>query len=105
MFGRVNVWGITELKVRSWGKKLANWIDFDHKDTIYKLKFGWLKFLVKHGRFAKLFCCQTFLLCANLCTTAKNSWSLKCPLIRRFCSILRDENFEFCGFCLSYHGK
>ena len=56
MFGRVNVWGITELKVRSWAKKLANWIDFDHKDTIYKLKFGWLKFSEART------ICQTFLL-------------------------------------------
>ena len=23
---------------------LGKWIDFSHKDTIYKLKFGWLKF-------------------------------------------------------------
>ena len=43
MFGGVNVWRIAELKVI--GKiKFGEWIDFGHKDTIYKLKFGWLKF-------------------------------------------------------------
>ena len=36
MFGRINAWRITELKQ----KKFGEWIDFDHKDTIYKLKFG-----------------------------------------------------------------
>ena len=38
-----------------WQKKFSEWMDFGHKDTIYKLKFG----LVKHGRFfkfAKLSC-------------------------------------------------
>jgi len=43
MFGRVNVWRIAGLKVI--GKiKFGKWIDFGHKDTIYQLKFGWLKF-------------------------------------------------------------
>ena len=34
MFGRVKVWRIAKLKV--FGER----IEFDHKDTIYKLKFG-----------------------------------------------------------------
>ena len=38
MFGGVNVRQIAELKI------VGKWIDFDHKNTIYKLKFGWLKF-------------------------------------------------------------
>ena len=43
MFGGVNVWRIAELKVI--GKiKFGEWMDFGHKDTIYQLKFGWLKF-------------------------------------------------------------
>jgi len=25
-------------------KKFGEWIDFDHEDIIYKIKFGWLKF-------------------------------------------------------------
>ena len=37
-----NVWRIAELKVSK--IKLGEWIDFGHKDTIYKLKFSWLKF-------------------------------------------------------------
>ena len=39
MFGRVNVWRIAKLKV-VYEKKFGEWIDFGHKDTIYKLKFG-----------------------------------------------------------------
>ena len=43
MFGEVNVWRIAELKII--GKiKFGEWIDFGHKDTIYKLKFSLLKF-------------------------------------------------------------
>ena len=43
MFGRVNVWQIAELIVI--GKIMfSEWIDFGHKDAIYKLRFGWLKF-------------------------------------------------------------
>ena len=43
MFSRVNIWQIAELKVI--GKiKFGEWIDFGHKDTIYQLKFGLLKF-------------------------------------------------------------
>ena len=43
MFGGVNVWRIAELKVI--GKiKFGEWINVGHKDTIYKLKFSWLKF-------------------------------------------------------------
>ena len=37
MFGRVNVWGIAELIVDQ--IKFGEWINFGHKDTIYKLKF------------------------------------------------------------------
>ena len=33
---------IAELKVVD--KKFGEWINFGHKDTIYKQKFGWLKF-------------------------------------------------------------
>ena len=58
MFGGVNVWRIAELKVI--GKIMfSKWIDFGHIDTIYKLKFGWLKF----GKLRAI-CqfCQTFLL-------------------------------------------
>ena len=43
MFGGVDVWQIAELKVIG-EIKLGKWIDFDHKDTICQLKFGWLKF-------------------------------------------------------------
>ena len=43
MFGRVYVWRIAELKVIG-QIKFGQWIDFGHKDTIYQLKFGWLKF-------------------------------------------------------------
>ena len=43
MFGRVNAWQIAELKVVG-KKKFSEWMDFGHKDIIYKLKFGWLKF-------------------------------------------------------------
>ena len=43
MFGGVSVWQIAKLKII--GKiKFGEWIDFGHKDTIYQLKFGWLKF-------------------------------------------------------------
>ena len=38
MFGRVNVWRIAELK------EIGGLIDFIHKDAIYMLNFGWLKF-------------------------------------------------------------
>ena len=54
LHGKVNFWRIAELKVL--GKiKFGEWIDFDHKDTIYQLKFGWLKF----GKSQTT--CQTFL--------------------------------------------
>ena len=43
MFSGVNVWRIAKLKVIS-EIKFGEWIDFGHKDTIYQLKFGWLKF-------------------------------------------------------------
>ena len=43
MFGGINVWRIVELKVIG-EIKFGEWIDFGHKDTIYQLKFGWLKF-------------------------------------------------------------
>ena len=43
MFGGVNVWQIAKFKVFG-EKKFSEWIDFRHKDTIYRLKFGWLKF-------------------------------------------------------------
>ena len=39
MFGGVNVWQIAELK-ETGEIKFGEHIDFDHKDTIYKLKFG-----------------------------------------------------------------
>jgi len=43
MFDGFNVWRIAELKVI--GKiKCGEWIEFGHENTIYKLKFGWLKF-------------------------------------------------------------
>ena len=44
--------------------KFGEWIDFGHKDTIYQLKFGWLKFGESRTtrKFAKLSRCQTFLL-------------------------------------------
>ena len=38
IFGGVNVWRIAKLKV------IGEWIDFGYQDTIYQLKFGWLKF-------------------------------------------------------------
>ena len=43
MFGGVNVWGIAKFKVIG-EIKFGEWIDFGHKDTIYQLKFDWLKF-------------------------------------------------------------
>ena len=43
MFGGINVWRIVELKVIG-EIKFGKWIDFGHKDIIYQLKFGWLKF-------------------------------------------------------------
>ena len=43
MFGGNNVWRIVESKVIG-EIKFGEWIDFGHKDTIYQLKFGWLKF-------------------------------------------------------------
>ena len=43
MFGRVNVWRIAKLKITG-EVKFGEWIDFGYKDTIYGLKFGWLKF-------------------------------------------------------------
>ena len=43
MFGGVNVWRIGQIK-SIWQKKFGEWIGFSHKDAIYKLKFGWLKF-------------------------------------------------------------
>ena len=43
MFGGVNVWRIA--KVKDIGKiKFGELIDFIHKDAIYMLNFGWLKF-------------------------------------------------------------
>jgi len=41
MFDRVNIWKIAKLIV--FGEKFGEWINFSHKDTIYQLKFGWLK--------------------------------------------------------------
>ena len=43
MLGRVNVWRIAKLKIIG-EIKFGEWIDFGHKGTISKLKFGWLKF-------------------------------------------------------------
>jgi len=40
MLGRVNVGLIKS----SWQEKFGEWIVFNHKDIIYKLKFGWFKF-------------------------------------------------------------
>ena len=42
--------------------KFGEWIDFGHKDTIYQLKFGWLKFGESRrlAKFAKLSRRQTF---------------------------------------------
>ena len=57
MFGRVNVWRIAKLKVIS-EIMFSKWIDFGYKDTIYKLKFGWLKF--GESQATRQFC-QTFL--------------------------------------------
>ena len=43
MFGGVNVWRIAEVK--EIGEiKFGQLIDFIHKDAIYMLNFGWLKF-------------------------------------------------------------
>ena len=38
-----NVWRIAKIKIIG-EIMFSKWIDFGHKDTIYKLKFGWLKF-------------------------------------------------------------
>ena len=43
MFGGVNVWRIAEFKVIG-EIKFGEWIDFSYKDTIYQLKYSWLKF-------------------------------------------------------------
>ena len=59
MLSKVNAWRIAELKVNIWQKMFSEWIDFSHKDTIYKI------WQVKHrgfAKFSKLSCCQTFLL-------------------------------------------
>ena len=51
MFGGVSVWQIAKLK--EIGEiKFGELIDFIHKDAIYMLNFGWLKFS-KPGRLAK----------------------------------------------------
>ena len=43
MFGGVNVWRIA--KVKEIGEiKFGELIDFIHRDAIYMLNFGWLKF-------------------------------------------------------------
>ena len=43
MFGGVNVWRIAEVK--EIGEiKFGELIDFIHRDAIYMLNFGWLKF-------------------------------------------------------------
>ena len=43
MFGGVNFWRIAEFK--EIGEiKFGELIDFSHRDAIYKLNFGWLKF-------------------------------------------------------------
>ena len=43
MFGGVNVWRIA--KAKEIGEiKFGELIDFIHRDAIYKLNFGWLKF-------------------------------------------------------------
>ena len=73
MFGGINVWRIVELKVIG-EIKFGKWIDFGHKDTIYQLKFGWLKFgesrttrqIRRH---------QTFPLYGILCT---HVWCAQC---------------------------
>ena len=54
MFGGINVWRIVELKVIG-EIKFGEWIDFGHKDTIYQLKFGWLRFARTTRQI-----CQTF---------------------------------------------
>ena len=43
MFGGVNNCRIGQIK-SIWQKKFGKLIGFSHKDTIYKQKFGWLKF-------------------------------------------------------------
>jgi len=43
MFGGVNVWRIAEVKEID-AIKFGKLIDFIHKDAIYMLNFGWLKF-------------------------------------------------------------
>ena len=59
MFGGVYVWRINKIKVFG-KKKFGEWINFGHKDTIYKLIFGWLKF--GEVRQFKLFHHQAFFL-------------------------------------------
>ena len=43
MFGGVNVWRIAEVKEID-EIKFGELIDFTHRDAIYMLNFGWLKF-------------------------------------------------------------
>ena len=58
MFGMVNVGRIIELK--EIGKiEFGELIGFIHKDAVYKLNFGWLKF-GDQGLFVKLSRRQTF---------------------------------------------
>ena len=61
MFGVVNVWRIAELKEIG-GIKFGELIDFIHKDAVYKLNFGWLKFGEPWTtrQICKLSCPQTF---------------------------------------------
>ena len=61
MLGRVDVWRIAELKVIG-EIKFGKWIDFGHKDAIYTLKFGWLKFGESWTTRQTFPRCQTFLL-------------------------------------------
>ena len=62
MFGGVNVWWIAEVK--EIGEiKFGKLIDFIHKDAIYMVNFGWLKF--GEPRTTRQIC-QTFLLCGSL---------------------------------------
>ena len=63
MFGGVNVWQIAEAK--EIGEiKFGELIDFIHRDAIYMLNIGWLKF-GEPWTAPKLSRCQTFPLYGN----------------------------------------
>ena len=80
MFGGVNVWRIAEAKEIG---EIKFSIDFIHRDAIYMLNIGWLKF--GEPRTARQIR-QTFLLYGNQMVQlfqAYNSLAISCHMIRK----------------------